>query len=278
MFSSYSWILFITLVLLLVFIDIRLCLQYSNTLEIKKINKLPIFWLLISGLMFLIIFFYAGIDIAIDYLFAYGIELVLSIDNILIFIVIFKYFNIANKHQHKILFIGIVSAIVLRLIMIILGVYVINSFEWISVLLGLLLIYSGYQLPIMINNHTDALKSNIVIRVVKHWFNFTDKEYGDRFILRKNSKIFITPLTLALIAIEKIDIIFALDSVPAILSITTDPFIIFSSNILAILSLRSIYSIIANAINKFRYFKYVVGYILIYIGIKMVVKYFNINI
>ena len=278
MFSSYSWIFFITLVLLLVFIDIRLHLQYSNTPEIKTINKLPIFWVFISVFMFLVIFFYAGIDTAIDYLFAYGIELVLSIDNILIFVVIFKYFNIANKHQHKILFIGIVSAIVLRLIMITLGVYVINSFEWISVLLGLLLIYSGYQLPIMINNHTHSLKSNIIIRIVKHWFNFTDKEYGDHFILRKNSKIFITPLTLALIAIEKIDIIFALDSVPAILSITKDPFIIFSSNILAILSLRSIYSIIANAINKFRYFKYVVGYILIYIGIKMVVNYFNINI
>ena len=278
MFSSYSWVLFVALVLVLILIDIRAYSQCSNTPNFKIIRKTSIIWVFTSVLVFLAIFFYTGIDVALDYALAYCMELAFSIDNALMFVVIFKYFNIADKHQHKILFIGVISAIVLRLLMITLGLYVIKLYEWVLVLFGLLLIYSGYQLPIVIGGHNSAFHKNAVTKIVKYCFNFTDKQYGNNFILRKNSKIFITPLMLALIAIEKVDIIFALDSVPAILSITTDPFIIFTSNVLAILSLRSIYFIIANAIKQFTYFRYVIGYTLIYIGSKMVLTYFHTNV
>jgi tellurite resistance protein TerC len=224
-----------------------------------------------------VLFLHAGFDKGVEFITAYCIELSLSIDNVFVFIIIFKYFNIELKYQHKVLFLGVLGAIIFRLIMIVFGIYIIDMFDWLFVPFGILLMYSGYKLPAMDEKKSTTLDNNFLIRVVKKYFNCSTNSKTADLFFHKNNKLFITPLALALIVIEKADIIFAMDSVPAVLAITKEPFIAFSSNILAILGLRSMYFVMANAIQKFPYLKHGIGYMLIYIGLKMIIGFFGIN-
>jgi tellurite resistance protein TerC len=161
--------------------------------------------------------------------------------------------------------------------MITFGLYVINMFEWIFLPFGILLIYSGYKLPLMGTSDSPSMEDNFMVTIAKKYFNYSKENKDGVLYFRENNKIFITPLTLALLMIEKADIIFALDSVPAVLAITKEPFIAFSSNILAILGLRSMYFVMANAIQQFKYLKYGIGFMLIYIGIKMILGFFGVH-
>ena len=276
MFSTQSWIFLITIVLTSVFIDLGISLRNSKSMSFKSAVFLSATWIALATSFGIFIYFYAGIDMAIEYITAYSIELSLSIDNVFIFIIIFKYFKIDSKYQHKVLFIGVLSAIIFRLIMIIFGLYIIQMFEWLFLPFGLILIYSGYKLPKMEENQSDSLQKNF-IKFIKKRFNYSNSKSNGNLHFYKNDKLFITPLALALLVIEKADLVFALDSIPAVFAITKNSFIAFSSNILAILGLRSMYFIMANAVQKFQYLKHGIGYMLIYIGIKMILGFFGIH-
>ena len=277
MFPNYYWILLISILVLSVFIDLGTSLRNSKKLSITSALLLSVLWVLLAITIGGAIYFHAGLVIAVEFITAYSIELSLSIDNIFVFIMIFKYFNIELKYQHKVLFLGVLGAIIFRLIMITFGIYIIHMFEWLFIPFGILLIYSGYKLPLMDSTTSTTMEDNFLTKTARKYFNYSENMKGGKFLYRENGKLFITPLTLALLVIEKSDIIFALDSVPAVLAITKEPFIAFSSNILAILGLRSMYFVMANAIQKFRYLKYGIGYMLIYIGIKMILGFFEIH-
>lgn len=277
MFSNYSWIFLVVFVLIAVFFDIGISLRNSKRLNVKNAMFLSILWIALAILLGILIYFLAGIDMAVEYMTAYTIELSLSIDNVFVFVIIFKYLHIEDKYQHKVLFIGVLSAIMFRFIMTTFGIYVIHMFEWIFLLFGLLLIYSGYKLPHMNNTKSSLFSKSIILKFAKKYLNYNNTFKGEKLFFCKNNKFFITPLGLSLLLIEKADIIFALDSVPAVLAITKEPFIAFSSNILAILGLRSMYFVISNAVQKYRYLKHGIGYTLIYIGLKMILGFFSIH-
>ena len=277
MFPNYSWIFLIIVVFIAVFVDLGVSLRNSKKISVKSAIHLSILWIALAVSVGILIYFHAGIDMAVEYITAYSIELSLSIDNVFVFILIFKYFNIEDKHQHKVLFIGVLSAVIFRFIMITLGIYVIHMFEWIFLPFGLLLMYSGYKLPLMGGAKSNSFDNNLILKFIKKHFNYSDNSKNGELFFRKNNKFFITPLALSLLVIEKADIIFALDSVPAVLAITKEPFIAFSSNILAILGLRSMYFVMSNAVQDYRYLKHGIGYMLIYVGLKMVLSFFDIH-
>ncbi|WP_236870112.1 TerC/Alx family metal homeostasis membrane protein [Candidatus Bandiella numerosa] len=277
MFPNYSWIFLIIVVFIAVFVDLGVSLRNSKKISVKSAIHLSILWIALAVSVGVLIYLHAGIDMAVEYITAYSIELSLSIDNVFVFILIFKYFNIEDKHQHKVLFIGVLSAVIFRFIMITFGIYVIHMFEWIFLPFGLLLMYSGYKLPLMGGAKSNSFDNNMILKFVKKHFNYSDNSKNGELFFRKDNKFFITPLALSLLVIEKADIIFALDSVPAVLAITKEPFIAFSSNILAILGLRSMYFVMSNAVQDYRYLKHGVGYMLIYVGLKMVLSFFGIH-
>ncbi|WPX96854.1 TerC/Alx family metal homeostasis membrane protein [Candidatus Bandiella euplotis] len=277
MFPSYYWVSLIAILVLSVFVDLGVASRNSKQLSMLKALALSSLWVMLAATIGSVIYLHAGVDMAVEFVAAYCIELSLSVDNVFVFILIFKYFDIEPRFQHKVLFIGGLGAIVLRLLMLTCGFYIINMFEWVFLLFGFLLIYSGYKLPFMNSYDSSTMDDNLVIRITKRYFNYSQDNKGGVLYFHKDKKLFITPLALALLMIEKADLVFAMDSVPAVLAITKDPFIAFSSNILAILGLRSMYFVMSNAIQKFKYLKYGIGGMLVYIGAKMILGFFGVH-
>jgi tellurite resistance protein TerC len=189
-----------------------------------------------------------------------------------VFISIFNYFKVPYEYQRRVLLYGVLSAIVMRLIIIVMGVYLVKKFHWILYLFGILLIYTGIKMLVSANQKFDLGKNRILNFLLKH-FRFTKEYYCEKFFVKLTDGFYATPLFLVLIFIEACDLIFSLDSIPAIFGITEDPFIIFSSNIFAILGLRSLYFLLANMNTLFYYLKHGVALILIFIGIKLLIAY-----
>lgn len=205
----------------------------------------------------------------LKYITGYLIELSLSIDNVFVIAVIFSSFAIPQKYQHEVLFWGILGAIVFRALMIFFGVALINKFDWIIYVFGVFLLYTAYKMLMHKDEGEFNPKKSFVFRNLKKIMPITSKMDGDKFFIRRMGIKAATPLFVALIVIELTDILFALDSIPAILAITADPFIVFSSNIFAILGLRSMYFLISNMLSKFRYINYSLVVILTFVGLKM---------
>lgn len=209
---------------------------------------------------------------ALEFLTGYLIELSLSVDNMFIFIMIFNYFCIPPEFQRRVLLYGVLGAIVMRLIMILLGVILVSKFHWILYIFGLLLVVTGIKM-LMFSHENPDLENNLVLVWMRNNLRVTNALHGEQFFVRQNRLLYVTPLFLVLLLIEFSDLIFALDSVPAIFTITEDPFIIFTSNIFAILGLRSLYFLLANTADRFHYLKYGIALILIFIGFKMLMGY-----
>lgn len=229
----------------------------------KDIN-LTLFWIGLALLFNLYIYVTRGSETATNFLTAYLVEKSLSVDNLFVFLLIFKAFHIPPVHQHKILFWGILGAIVMRIIFIFAGLALIQKFSWIFYLFGAFLIYAGYKMFKQKDLEIHPEK-NPVILVLEKWFPVTHSIEGGKFLYKGMA----TPLLLSLVAIETSDIIFALDSIPAVIGITTDPYIVISSNLFAILGLRSLYFVLEAKISAFEYLHYGLSAILIFIGVKM---------
>jgi tellurite resistance protein TerC len=212
-------------------------------------------------------------DVAmLKYITGYLIELSLSIDNVFVIAVIFSSFAIPQKYQHEVLFYGILGAIVFRALMIFFGVALINKFDWIIYVFGAFLLFTAFRMLFHKESEFDPKKSKI-FRFMKKLFPVSYKMDGDKFFIKRMGVRAATPLFVALIIIELTDILFALDSIPAILAITADPFIVFSSNILAILGLRSMYFLISRMLTKFRFINYSLVVILAFVGVKMILSH-----
>jgi tellurite resistance protein TerC len=211
---------------------------------------------------------------ALEFFTGYIIELSLSVDNLFVFLVIFSYFNVPDQFKHRVLFWGIVGALVLRAIFIVLGFTLINYFSWINYLFGAILVYTGVKMLFHSDDAPPELEKNFIVRLWKKYFPVHEQYAGKRFFVREKGKWMATPLFIVLLVVEVTDLMFAVDSIPAVLSISSDPFIVYTSNVFAILGLRSIFFALSNAMDYFRYLKYGLSLILVFIGLKMVASRF----
>lgn len=258
-----SWIVFSLVILVLIGLDLYLHRKPRN-ISLKEALTWSGIWISLSLLFNVYVYYTRGIDDALSFFTGYLIEKSLSVDNLFVFLLIFTYFKTPSSSLHKVLFYGVLGALILRAIFIGLGLALIHYFVWMIYLFGLFLIYTGVKLAFSHSKNVQPEKS-LAVRLAKKIFPFTDDYKDDRFFWRKKG----TPLLLVLIAIETTDVIFALDSIPAILAITHDPYIVYTSNIFAILGLRSLYFVLAHLWGFFHLLHYGLALILVFIGIKM---------
>ncbi len=223
------------------------------------------------------IYIFMGQQKAFEFLGGYVIEQSLSIDNLFLFIMVFSSFGIKPEHQRRVLNYGIAGAIVLRFIFVLLGITIVNMFHWVLYIFGAILIISGVKMMLK-KEEEDNVKDSKIIKLLGKVIPVTDQLHGEKFFVKKNKVLYATPLFAILILIEFTDILFAIDSIPAIFSITTDTFIVYTSNIFAILGLRNMYFLLGKLHEKFKYVKYGVALILTFTGVKLSVLFFDIHI
>lgn len=266
--NALLWAGFVVFIILMLLLDLVVFSRKMHQIKMKEALLLSLFWISLAVIFNLGVWKYLGQQKALEFLAAYLIEESLSIDNLFVFILIFAYFQVNPKYQHKILFWGIIGAMVLRAIFIITGVVLINKFHWIIYIFGAFLIFTGIRMAFDKGSKIEPDK-NPVIKLVKKIFPVTtDNRYG-KFFVRIDAKLFATPLFITLVMIEFTDLVFAVDSIPAVLAISNDPFIVYTSNVFAILGLRSLYFALSSIINYFRFLKFGLAAILFFVGVKM---------
>jgi tellurite resistance protein TerC len=262
------WILFNVFVLAMLALDLGVFHRKTHEVSVKEALTWTLVWVFLAMVFNAIVFFWKGQQQALEFFTGYLVEKALSVDNIFVFIMIFTYFQIPTKYQHKILFWGILGALVLRVIFIFAGVALIEKFHYTIYFLGALLIYTGYKM-FFHNDATIDPEKNPAIRFFRKFMPVTPQLHGSKFFVRIEKKNYATPLFLVLILIETSDLIFAVDSIPAILAITQDQFIVFTSNVFAIMGLRSLYFALAGVIHRFWLLSYGLAVVLIFVGVKM---------
>lgn len=246
-------------------------------MSIKKSIFWVCFWMCIALAFNVGIYMFLGQEKALSFLGGYIIELSLSVDNLFLFLLIFESYKIPGKYQRRVLNYGIIGAIILRFIFVMLGITIVNKFHFVLYIFGFILIISGIKM-MMKNEDGENVKEGFAVKALKKIVPVTDELHDEKFFIRKNNILYATPLLAILVLIESSDVIFAIDSIPAIFSITTDLFIVYTSNIFAILGLRSLYFILEKLHETFAYVKYGVALILCFTGIKLLVLFFHIEI
>lgn len=271
--NGFVWAGFLLFVLLMLALDLGVFHRKSHEVKIREALAWSAVWISLALIFNVGVYFLMGKEKAIEFLTGYVIEKSLSVDNLFVFIMVFSYFNVDTKYQHKVLFWGILGALVMRAIFIFAGVALIQQFHWIIYVFGAFLIFTGIKMLVQKDEKIEPEK-NPLVRLFKRFFPVTDTTHGDRFFVKINAKTVATPLFIVLLIIEFTDLIFAVDSIPAILAISTDTFIIFTSNVFAILGLRALYFALAGIAKLFYYLKYGLSAILVFVGVKMVITGF----
>ncbi|MDF3048111.1 MAG: integral rane protein [Candidatus Midichloriaceae bacterium] len=272
-FPLYLWIGFIVIVTAITILDLRTLHKDAHTISIRESSTMVAIWVLLASVFCTFIYFYAGRVRALEFITGYVVELSLSMDNVFVFLLIFMYLKIPKNLQHRVLFWGILGAIAMRLIMITGGIYVFQNFVWVFYIFGAILIISAIKI-FFVDMHQDSFgsTSNGLRSLLNRFGRFSNTLDGEKFITidKQTGKKLFTPLFVALVLVEKTDLIFALDSIPAILAITQSPFVVFTSNIFAILGLRSLYFVVDGLVERFKYLKYGISLILGFVGVKMI--------
>lgn len=267
--NSTFWIGFNLFVLLMLALDLGVFNRKAHVVSVKEALTWSGVWICLSLIFNGLIYHWFGEAKAVEFFTGYVIEKSLSVDNIFVFVLVFRYFQIPSIYQHKILFWGILGALVMRVIFIFAGVALIEKFHWTIYLFGAFLIYTGYKMFTEQDKKIEPEK-NPVIKFFRRVMPVTSDLRGDKFFVSENGKKYATPLFLVLILIETTDLIFAVDSIPAILAVTQDRFIVYTSNVFAILGLRSLYFALAHVIHRFIYLSTGLAVILVFVGLKMV--------
>ncbi|UFH34637.1 TerC family protein [Flavobacterium acetivorans] len=266
--DSFIWICFLGFVLTMLALDLGVFHRKSHEVKIKEALIWSAVWISLALIFNYGVYVFMGKEKAIEFLTAYVIEKSLSIDNLFVFIMLFTYFNVDRKYQHKILFWGILGALVMRAIFIFAGVALISKFHWIIYVFGAILIYTGFKMLFHKDEEIQADK-NPLVRLFKKFLPITEETHGSKFFVKLKGQRFATPLFVVLLIVEFTDLIFAVDSIPAVLAITNDTFIIFTSNVFAILGLRALYFALDGLAKYFHYLKYGLSAILVFVGVKM---------
>jgi tellurite resistance protein TerC len=262
------WILFNLFVVVMLVLDLGVFNRRAHTVGFREAIRWSIGWIALASAFAAIVYFWHGRTDALQFVTGYVVELSLSVDNLFIFLVIFRYFKVPSEHQHKVLFWGIVGALVMRGLFIVLGVGLIRRFAWITYVFGALLIYSGLKLMRQGEQQIHPEK-NPVLRLLRRFLPVTEEYEGGRFFVRREG-LYATPLLVVLLVVETSDILIAVDSIPAVLAITLNAFIVYTSNVFAILGLRSMYFALSGIMDRFHYLHYGLSVVLILVGIKMI--------
>jgi tellurite resistance protein TerC len=276
--SIVLWAGFNLFVLAMLALDLGVFHRKSHTVTVKEALVWTGVWITLAMIFNLFIYSYFGKEKAVEFFTGYLIEKSLSVDNIFVIILIFSYFQVPQEYQHKVLFWGILGALVMRIIFILSGIELIHRFHWLVYIFGGFLIFTGIRMLTSDDSKIEPEK-NPLIKLARRMFSVTQEFVGDKFFVKRETKTWATPLFLVVILIEATDLIFAVDSIPAILAISDDPFIVYTSNVFAILGLRSLYFALSGIEKYFHYLKFGLSAILVFVGVKMcIVDFFKIPV
>ena len=271
--TPWLWAGFTVFVLAMLVLDLGVFSRKAHVVSVREALIWTGVWISLSLVFNLGVYFWFGSDRALEFLTGYVIEKALSVDNIFVFIVVFSVFAVPAKLQHRVLLWGILGALVMRALFIVLGAALLHKFHWISYLFGAFLVFTGIKLLVQRAGEVHP-ERNPLFRLFRRFVPSVSDYHGGHFTVREAGKRYATPLLLVLVAIEATDIVFAVDSIPAIFAVTTDPFIVYTSNIFAILGLRALYFALAGMMGKFHYLKVGLSLVLAFVGVKMLIAGF----
>jgi TerC family integral membrane protein len=266
------WIIFNAVILLLLFLDLAIWNRGGRVLSFRQASLATFFWIALAFLFAGFIHQWMGATKALEFVTGYVVEEALSVDNLFVFILLFRYFKVPPEQERTILFWGILGALIMRGAFILAGVALVHRFHWILYLFGAFLVYSGIMLFRESEEAQVDPSHNALLRLTRRFLPISDAYEGKKFFVRRGAKTLATPLFVALLVVETTDILFATDSIPAILAISRDPFIVYTSNVFAILGLRSMYFALATHMKLFHYLNYGLAVVLVFIGAKMLVS------
>ena len=271
------WLAFNLFVLAMLALDLGLFHREKHVVEVREAMSWTLLWITLAACFAVLIYFFGHTMVgharpnralSLEFVTGYLIELSLSVDNLFVFLLIFRYFRVPRAFQHQVLFWGVIGALVMRVIFIVAGISLLNRFHWFIYVFGAILIYSGVKLLGQKDKDIHPEK-NPVLRGFRKLFPVTKDYEGGRFFVRRGAVRYATPLAVVLLLVETTDVLFATDSIPAVLAVTREPFIVYTSNVFAILGLRSLYFALAGMIERFHFLHYGLSLILIFIGVKM---------
>lgn len=265
-------VLFNIFVLGLLVLDLKVFHRHAHEIKIKEALGWSVFWIVLALVFNVGVYYWYGHESALQFLTGYLIEKSLSVDNLFVFLLIFTYFKVPAQYQHTVLFWGILGALVMRGVMIIAGVALIEQFHWIIYVFGIFLVFTGIKMALQKETAEVHPERNIMVRIFKKFMPVTAGYHDVKFFVRVDGKRYATLLFVVLIVVETTDLVFAVDSIPAIFAITTDPFIVYTSNVFAILGLRALYFALAGLMNLFRFLKVGLSIALTFVGIKMLMS------
>lgn len=275
--SIYFWIGFHVFVFLMLALDLGVFSRKAHKVPVKEAIIWSAVWISLAIIFDLFVYFEFGKVKALEFITGYVIEYSLSVDNIFVFIIIFTYFAVPDRYQHKILFWGIIGALVMRGIFIFAGVALIKRFHWIILIFGAFLVVTGIKMLFQKKTQVNPEK-NPVVKFFRKFLPVSEEAHGSKLFIRQNHRLYATPLFLVLLVVESSDLLFAVDSIPAVLAVSQDKFIVYTSNIFAILGLRSLYFAVAGIMGYFRYIKTGIAFILTFVGVKMLASFFHLEI
>lgn len=266
--TLWPWIAFNLFVIIMLAIDLGIFHRHTHTVSLKEASIWSVVWITLALIFNVGLYIWRGPDPALQFFTGWLIEKSLSVDNIFVFVLLFSFFSVPAAYQHRVLFWGIIGALIMRGVLIGIGAVLLEQFHWILYLFGAFLIFTGIKMGLQKETHVHPEK-NPLLKLVRRIVPVTNDYEQDHFVVRRAGQWLVTPLLLVLLVIESTDLIFAVDSIPAVFAVTRDPFIVYTSNIFAILGLRSLYFVFANIIDKFTYLKLGLSIILTYVGVKM---------
>ncbi len=267
--NIWPWIGFLAFVLAMLAIDLGVFHHKTHAVSLKEASIWSMIWIALSLLFAGGLYIVQGPDPALQFLTGYIIEKSLSVDNVFVFVLLFSYFSVPAAYQHRVLFWGVLGALVMRGALILVGSVLLETFHWIFYIFGAFLIFTGIRMALQKEQGMQP-ERNLLVRLVRRFVPVTEEYEQDRFFVRRAGRTVVTPLLIVLLIIESTDLIFAVDSIPAVFAVTRDPFLVFTSNVFAIMGLRSLYFVFAGIIEKFFYLKLGLSVILTFVGAKMV--------
>lgn len=276
--TEWSYLVFGIVLTVAIVFDLGLLSKKSHTITLKQAFFQTVFWVSLALGFFVFVWFEDGQTLAIEYLSAYLMEWGLSIDNIFVFILIFSFFSIPERHANRVLLMGILIAIILRVVFITVGIALIDRFYWILYVFGAFLVYTGFKMFVVKTEEEFNVQDNAVYKLLKRFLPLTTESSSGKFTMMINGKKHYTVLFVVMVMLAATDIVFALDSIPAVFAITQNKMVIYTSNIFAVLGLRSLFFLLRSAVDKFKYLKEGIAIVLIFIGLKMLVSYFGIHL
>ena len=269
--SPLYWAIFGAIVVLALAIDLGIFHREAHVVRMKEAAVWTSIWASLALGFNAFIYYRFGAVRAAEFLQGWLLEYALSVDNVFVFLVVFRYFRVPQEHLHRVLFWGIIGAVISRGFFIAVGAVIITRFHWVMYILGAFLVYTAIRILMQKDSEIDPAK-NFALRLARRIFRTTEEYEGQKFLIRRNGQLWATPLLIVLFVVEMSDIVFAVDSIPAIFGVTTDVFIVFTSNIFAILGLRSLFFLIEGLVAKLRFLKIGVALILAFIGVKILIK------